>query len=194
MTQTWRSLPFSILGILVLSASNLAAQGNATPKPNVVLGGTSGSPGQSVVVPIYLSPPEGVEVGRLKLEVTFVSVNLKHEKTEPGIAADMGDAKVNGDVTAGKNDQGVETSTVTVTVNAPSSGTPPKGIPAGLLAYLTLQISEKGRPATIALRTKLEATELGSGKRLDQLKAADAEVEVIAPGSEPAVTCFFFTH
>jgi hypothetical protein len=193
MTQTGRSLPLSVLGILALSASNLAAQGNATAKPNVVLGGTSGSPGQSVVVPIYLSPPEGVEVGRLKLEITFVSVNLKHEKTEPGIAADMANAKVNGEVTLGKNDQGVETSTVTVTVEAPS-GTPPKGVPAGLLAYLTLQISEKGRPATIALRTKLEATELGSGKKLDQLRSADAEIEVLAPGTEPAVACFFFTH
>ena len=146
------------------------------------------------MVPVYLSPPDGVQVGRLKLEIAFVSVNLKYQKTEAGIAADLGNVAVSGEVSVGKNEQGLETSTVTVTATAPAAASPPAGIPPGLLAYIMLQISPQGRPATIALRTKLEATELGSGKPLSQMKAADSSVEVVAPGSEPAVSCFFFTH
>ena len=162
--------------------------------PNVVLGGTSGPPGASVVVPIYLRPPDGKEVGRIKLEVTFVSVNLKYAKTEPGIAADMGNVEVKSDSSSGQNEKNLETTTVTVSAAAPSSGNGNKGIPAGLLAYITMSISESGRPATIALQTNLQATEFGTNKTLDQMKAADTEVEVVAPGTEPAVACFFFTH
>jgi len=161
---------------------------------NVVLGGTSGAPGESVVVPVYLRPPDGKAISWIKLEVTFVSVNLKYVKTEPGIAADMGNVEVKSDSSAGKNDKDLETTTVTVSATAPSSGNGNNGIPAGLLAYITMRINESGRPATIALQTKLQATEFGTDKTLDQMKAADTEVEVVAPGSEPAVACFFFTH
>ena len=161
---------------------------------NVVLGGTSGTPGESVVVPIYLSPPNGKEVGRIKLEVTFVSVNLKYVKTEPGIAADMGNVEVKSDSSSGKNEKDLETTTVTVSAAAPSSGNNNKGIPAGLIAYITMRINESGRPATIVLQTKLQATEFGTDKALAQMKAANTDVEVVAPGTQPAVACFFFTH
>ncbi len=46
----------------------------------VTLGSSSGTAGSTVVVPIYFTPAEGVEVARLKLEVNLVSVNLKFEK------------------------------------------------------------------------------------------------------------------
>ena len=89
-------LTLVLLGARYSSAS-AAQQGQSASSSeasaNVVLGGTSGSPGESVTVPIYLSPPNGKEVGRIKLEVTFVSVNLKYVKTEPGIAADMGNVE-----------------------------------------------------------------------------------------------------
>jgi len=199
--SSFRSTFFVFL-LLVLQAAAWAAQessggqaaGSADPNANVVLGGGTGEPGQQVVVPIYLRPPGDATVGSLKLDITFVSVNLKFEKIEPGIAADMGNVDVKSELKTGKNDKDVETSTLTVTATAPAAGSDKKGIPAGLLAYITLQISDKGRPATIGLQTKLEATELGTNKKLVALRAADSQVEVIAPGSTPMVSCFFFTH
>jgi hypothetical protein len=158
----------------------------------VTLGSSSGTPGDAVVVPIYFTPAEGARIGTLKIEVSFVSVNLKFEKTDRGIAAEMGEVQLVSDVKDSKNDKGVDTSTLVLRATAPEAAKTP--IPAGLLGYLTLKISDKGRPATIALRTTAEGTELGSSKPLANLKALDAEVEVMAPGTQPAVACFFFSH
>jgi cohesin domain-containing protein len=199
MTNILHRINFLPLVLIALTSTGWAAQDSSgSPATDagasVVLGGGTGSPGEQVVVPIYLRPPDGIAVGAMQLEINFVSVNLKYEKVEPGVAADMGNVEVKGELKLGKNDKDVETSTLTVTATAPASGGDPKGIPAGLLAYITLQISDKGRPATIGLRTKLEATALGTGKKLDQLRAADSSVEVVAPGSAPSVGCFFFTH
>src|SRR6266446_8459857 len=69
----------------------------------VTLGSTSGTPGTSVVVPIYLMPAEGVDIGLLKLEVNFVSANLKFDKLEGGIAAEMGNVDLSSDLKTSKN-------------------------------------------------------------------------------------------
>jgi hypothetical protein len=158
----------------------------------VALGSTSGTPGDAVVVPIYVTPAEGARIGTLKIEVSFVSVNLKFDKTDRGIAAEMGDVQLVSEAKESKNDKGLETSTLVLRATAPEAAKTP--IPAGLLGYITLKISDKGRPASIALRAAAEGTELGSSKPLANLKALDADVEVMAPGTQPAVACFFFSH
>ena len=160
----------------------------------ITLGSSSGTPGMSVVVPIYFTPAEGVTVGRLKLEVNFVSANLKFNKLERGIAAEMGNVDLTSDLKLGKNEKGLETSDLTVQAGFPSSESPQKGIPPGLLGYLTLKINDTGRPATITLRAKVEGAEAGSNKPLTKVRAFDAQVEVLAPGTLPAIACFFFTH
>jgi Cohesin domain len=191
------SLLLAIAGLprLLAQAAPGEPQSNAASQnANVELGGGSGSPGSSVAVPIYVRPPDGTEIGQLRLQVTFVSVNLKFDKVEPGIIAELGDFGIQTETTTGKNEKGVETTTLTVTATAPAKGNPPTGIPAGLLAYIMLNISEKARPASIGLRTKLEATGQGTHKALANLTVTDSTVEVVAPGSEPDVSCFFFTH
>lgn len=160
----------------------------------VIVGSASNSPGTSVVVPIYLTPADGAEVGRLKLDVNFVSTNLKFTKFEHGLAADMGKVDLSAEVKTTKNEKGVETSTLTVLASTSSAEPPAKGIPAGLLGYLTLQINEKGRLAKISLRATAEGTELKTNKPIQNLRAIDGKVEVVAPGDEPLVTCFFFSH
>ena len=160
----------------------------------VTLGSSSGTPGTTLVVPIYFTPAQGMEVGRLKLDVNFVSTNLKFTKLDRGIAAELGNVDMSTDLQVGENENGVETSTLTITASFPSEEPPEKGIPAGLLAYLTLRIEEEGRPASITLRASAEGSELGSNEPLDDLRAFDARVDVLAPGTEPIVACFFFTH
>ena len=160
----------------------------------LTLGGSSGTPGASVVVPVYFTPAQNVEVGRIKLEVNYVSANMKFSKMDSGIAAEMGGVDLQTDVKEAKNDRGLETQTVTITASFKSAEPPKKGIPPGLLAYLTLNISENGRPATITLRPVAEVSELGSNKPVQNVRAFETKVEVLAPGTQPVVACFFFTH
>lgn len=193
----WKASWMFVLTVLAgqfAVAQDAPSQGSSTPEANVVLGGGTGSPGSSVAVPLYVRPPEGTEIGQLKLQVTFVSVNLKYGKIEPGITAEMGNITIETDTSGGTNEKGVETTTLTITATASGSDNSAQGIPPGLLLYIMLNIDEKGRPATIALRTKLEAREQGTNKLLPNVTTADSTVEVVAPGSEPSVTCFFFTH
>ncbi len=190
--------------VLVLASQTFAQEqqgGQADDAPvdpmtttRVTLGSSSATPGTMLVVPIYFTPAQDVAVGRLKVGVNFVSANLKFSKLERGIAAELGNVDVSTDLQVGENDDGVETSTLTITASFPSEEPPEKGIPAGLLAYLTMRVEEEGRQASITLRASAEGSELGTNKPLEDLRAFDATVDVLAPGTEPIVACFFFTH
>jgi hypothetical protein len=57
-----------------------------------------------------------------------------------------------------------------------------------------MQINAGARPATITLKTTAEATQTGTDQQLPVVLSSEAIVEVIAEGSEPAVSCFFFAH
>jgi len=192
-------LPIAALLLAAVWVSpRAAAQGNEEVDPRtttrVTLGGTSGTPGTQVVVPVYFSPAQNVEVGRLRLEVTYVSVNLKFSKLDTGIAAELGGVDVQAEVRAGKTDRGLDTQTVIITASFLSPEPPAKGIPSGLLAYMTLNIGTDGRPASIGLRPTAEAAELRTNRPLQNLRAFPAQVDVLAPGTQPLISCFFFTH
>lgn len=175
------------------STTSGEAQDDQKTTTRISLAGGSAEPGASVIVPVYFTPAEGVSVGRLKFEVKFVSVNLKFEKLDAG--TDLENVSLKSDVTLGKNEKGVQTSTVTVLASLSSSEPSKKGIAEGLLGYLNLRIEKKGRPAIITLQASAEATELGSTKPLKNVRASGTQIEVTEPGAEPpAVTCFFFSH
>ena len=187
--------------VLVCQAAAQDQSGEAEKAPidpkittRVTLGSSSGTPGTSLVVPIYFTPAEGVQVGRLKLDVNFVSANLKFSKLDRGIAAELGNVDVSTDLQVGENENGVETTMLSVTASLPSEEPSEKGIPAGLLGYLTMQIEEDGQPASITLRTSVEGSTFGSNEALENLVSFDAKVDVLAPGTQPIVACFFFTH
>lgn len=160
----------------------------------VTLGASSGTPGTSVVVPIFFTPAENVEVGRLTLEVNYVSVNMKFSKLDSG--TEMKNLDLHTDVKEGKNDKGVDTQTLTIIASIPIPPTSKKGIPEGLLGYLNMKISETGRPASITLRASLKADELGSNKPIQNIRISDTQVDVLSLGETPpsAVSCFFFSH
>ncbi|HWP84135.1 MAG TPA: hypothetical protein VNN17_03020 [Terriglobia bacterium] len=92
-----------------------------------------------------------------------------------------------------KDEQGLERALLTLvaTVGEAADG---GGIPGGLLAYLTFQVADKAGPANITLHTTAEATEQGSGRPLPEVEVVSELVEILAAGSEPLVSCFFFTH
>lgn len=158
----------------------------------VTLGSGQGTPGTSVVVPIYFAPASGTEIGRLKINVSFISENLKFASLERGIAAETGAVEMKTSLQTAKNDKNLEVSTLTIEANTPGPGK--SAIPAGLLGYLQMKINETGRPAKIAIHAQAAANVSGSGQAAANVRGFDGHVEVFAPGDMPAVNCFFFTH
>jgi hypothetical protein len=160
----------------------------------ITLGGSSGTPGTSIVVPIYFTPAEQFPLGWLQVDIEFVSRNMKFAKLDIGASAEIGNVILEQENTERKNDQGLEVTTLTLRASLPPAYEAGKGIPAGLLGYVTLQVLESAGPATISLRANAKGTHLGTGKPVEDMRAFGAEVEVMAPGTEPMVACFFFTH
>lgn len=158
----------------------------------LTLGSTSGTPGTSVVVPIYFTPAEEEPVGQVKLDVNFVSKNLKYAKLDLGAAAEIGELEIVTESKDGKNDQGLETTTLSL--RAAVRGGTGKPVPSGLIGYLTLNILETAVPANISLRAAAEAVKAGNAGPAGDVRAFGAQVEVLAPGTEGTVACFFFTH
>ena len=159
----------------------------------VSLGTTSGSAGDLIVVPIYFTPAQGVEVAHLKLEISYVSANLKFSNLEAGVAATTGGVDLHSEVKEAKNEKGIDTQTLQITASFASSEPAKKGIPEGLLAYVAMKISESGRSARITLRGSAQARELGSNKAL-YLRDFETSLDVFGAGAQPMLTCFFFSH
>lgn len=169
---------------------------SAAPKsgPKVSLGDSDGAPGGSVVVPIYFRASEVAEIGKLKVEITFVSRNLKYSSVKKGLAAESGNVDVRAELKEGKTEKGLETSTLFIEAAVPQGKPGQKGMPAGLLGYITFKVNESAGPANITLRTTGSAFELGSNKAVQAFQTADSQVDILASGSEPLYSCFFFNH
>ena len=175
-------------------AQDTRVEGSQKNAPHLTLGDSDGSPGGNIVVPIYFAPADAVEVGELKFEINFVSRNLKYSSLKRGLAAESGNVDVHADLKEGKNDKGLETSTLTVVAAIAQAKPGQKGIPGGLLGYITLNVSDKAGPANITLRVTAQAAELGTRNPVPSLKTTDGQVDILAAGSEPLISCFFFSH
>lgn len=187
-------LLFAWLGPLAAQKpSNQARNEDVSDKTatRISLGSTSGTADSSVVVPIYLSPEQG-DIGKLELQISYVSTNMKFAKLSPAMSVEQGNIHLHSEVEHGKNERGVETETLKIVASVEEFAK--IGIPPGLLGYLTLRISQNGLPGSIPLLTNATATQLGTNQPFSNVKTVDAQVEVLAPGSQPLVTCFFFTH
>src|ERR1035437_2317631 len=89
---------------------------NAAPpdKTHLKIDASTAVPGASFSTPVYFTPAKGVQVGRLKIEVSFISVNLKFVKLDKGLLVEKDNLEVKSELKTGKNDKGIETSTVTI--------------------------------------------------------------------------------
>lgn len=183
------------LGLFFFLAQAVSAQETTDPSvTRVTLGSAYGVLGASVVVPVYFTPAEGLEIGRLKLEVRFVSSTLKFLKIDRGIAAEMADVDLSAQVRTERDDEGVEVTTVNISASFLSQVPPKRGVPAGVLAYLAMRVEERGRPGITTLRTTAEAAELTTNKPVRSVQAFQSAVKIVAPESEPMINCFFFSH
>ena len=132
-----------------------AAQQQAAGQPPVdpktttrlTLGSTSGEPGTSVVVPIYFTPAEQFPVASATLNINFVSKNMKFSKLDVGAAAELGNVNLKSETRDSKNEQGLDTTTLTIAASVPEGSG--KSIPSGLLGYVSFDISKTAVPANI---------------------------------------------
>ena len=89
-----------------------------------------------------------------------------------------------------KDEKGLEHTTLHVKFSAPAGGT----VPAGLLGYIQTRVNEKAGPAIISFRSTVKATLTSDPGKTQEVEIIDDQVEIIAEGSEPLISCFFFTH
>lgn len=143
-----------------------------------------------MVVPIYFAPA-GIELGTLRLEAGFVSRNLKFVKFTRGSAAESAETQLTSDAAEVKDEQGLEHTTLTLTAQAAGKA---KTIPGGLLGYLSFKVSDRAGPAIISFRTTVAATLADASSRPQAVEVLTDQVEIIAEGSEPLISCFFFSH
>jgi hypothetical protein len=189
-TQVARGAAALILASALLGgATRLPAQ-NAAKAPRLTLASSTGTPGGSLVIPVYLDNA-GVALATLHLETTFVSRNLKLQKFTPGSAAEASDTKVAIGSSEEKDDAGLEHTTLRVEFEAADKSRP---IPNGLVGYISLRVNEKAGPAIISFRSHAEATLASDSSQKTTIEIIDDQVEIIAEGSEPLISCFFFTH
>ena len=193
-------------GLVLAESGHLAAAQQAAPKApgneradsasysKVSLASNSGPPGTVVVLPLYFTPAKGREAGRLKAEVSFPSASLKFEKIAPGVAAKKANLEVTSSTRAGKNDKGEETTALVIEASLPLSAKSGKGIPAGMLAAITLRIPDKAKPSSVNLHMTVEGTQIGSGAALSDLHVSDAKVTIVWVDAPPSISCFFFSH
>ncbi len=196
-TQSLRLAIFLLAAVTVAHAQQETGktdQKSVDPKTTtrITLGSVVGEPGAKVVVPVYFTPAEQVKVGRVKLEIKFVSRNLKFSRIEKGIIAEAGNFEVESSVKEEKNEQGLEISTLTLATAFPAGES--SAIPSGLLAYLNFEIQPEANAAEISLRVTAEAAELGTNQPVRDVRAADSRVTVLASGTKPLISCFFFSH
>src|SRR5688572_9937329 len=91
---SWRDLRVfltlcaTLAGLCTASAKAQSAGPSSSQEklPRLTLGSSSGVPGGTMVVPVYFAPA-GFELGKLRLESSFVSRNLKFAKFTRGSAA-----------------------------------------------------------------------------------------------------------
>ncbi len=186
---------FGLPAIAFCQMEDLPDENAAPPdKTHVKIDASNATPGASFSTPVYFTPAKGVQVGRLKIELSFVSANLKFVKLDQGLLVEKDNLDLKSELKTDKNDKGIETSTVTIQAAVPSPESAKDGISDGVLAYLVFKVDEKGRPANITLHVTGEAKEVKTGKPVKDFVASDSRVDVFAPGNLPTVACFFFSH
>jgi hypothetical protein len=162
--------------------------------PRVSLAELNGTPGSSLMVPLYFTPDPKDPIRSITVDIEFVSNNLKFDHASKGTAADESGAEITAAVTEGKPDAKNVTRSklrVTTTIADPNNK---KGLPDGLLAYLLFEISLDAKPFSIKLTpTVVEATDV-QDKKVAKVGTEPGLVVVEVLDVMPENTCFFFTH
>jgi hypothetical protein len=183
-----------VFGILL--PVTLAAQESAGPVPRVGLAELGGTPGASLMMPLYFTPDTSKPLRSLELDIEYISNNLKFQKASPGIAAEQVSANIQTSVTEGAPEaNGLVRSKLHLKATLPDE-TAKDGLPDGLLAYLLFQISLDAKPFSLRLTPTVVSAEDASTppQKVANVATEPGLVSIEVLDVMPEATCFFFSH
>jgi len=189
----------AMLSLLGLLGTQSACAQEATPQtpdpPYVSIGTVDGSPGASLIVPVYYTADPKTAIRSVTLELEFVSNNLEFQDATKGVV-DEDRLEVSNTLTKGSPDsKGVTRSKLRLTATLKEDKSA-EGLANGLIAYLMFQLSAEAKPFVITLTPTIiaaEDTEKPS-KKVTSLKAQPGSISVLSADVTPEMSCFFFTH
>jgi hypothetical protein len=152
------------------------------------LGFVQSPPGSHVSVPLTLTLPRGVEIGRVTNEITFPAQLLSFQEARKGLAAEMVEAEVTTEVK--QDDQDPDSPILKVTIESKTG----MAIPRGVLVDLVFNISEQAQLGeTLVLKNAASAVNLEDPPQpIDPVTGDDGEVAI--DEAAIAFACFFFMH
>lgn len=166
------------------------AQAPAEPAVTVGLGEGAAPPGSAAVVPLTLSAPDGIAVGRLSVKVRVPTGELAFGKIDPsGLAVGVG-AKVTAETRAAGN--GVTELSIEILAGADGARAG-AALPPGPVAYLTFTVSEKASSGTDVPLT-LEATVTSAGAPPRDIAPVGRKAGTVTVSEPPVPACFFYMH
>ncbi len=171
-------------------------QDSSQAVPRVSVGEITGTPGASLMLPLYYTADPNVPLRSLTVEIDYVSNNLKFNKASRGVVTEKAGADVAATLTDGTpNENGLTRSKLQIATSLTEQN-PQEGIPSGLLAFLLFRINPKAKPFAIRLNTRVVSAEdlQSPPQKVTQVAATPGLVVVELADVLPEATCFFFTH
>jgi len=165
--------------------------------PRISLDNITGSPGASLMIPLYYTPDPKQPLRSVAVEIDYVSNHLKFEKASRGVILDDVAADITTDVSDGAPDAktGVVRSKLRAAVSVKDKK-PQKGLPEGLLVYLLFNVTLDAKPFTFKLTPIVVSDEdlHDPPRKIANIGAVPGTVVVEVPDILPEATCFFFSH
>jgi hypothetical protein len=172
-------------------------KGTTEDAPRISLRQITGSPGDSLMIPLYYTPSSAGEPLRsIAMDIDYVSNHLKFQKAAAGVIPEDVGVDVAGSATDGEPDaKGTVRSQLRVSVSLTEKN-PKKGLPEGLLVYLLFQVTTDAKPFTITLTPTVNSAEdlHNPPRKVAEITTAPGTVVVEVPDALPETTCFFFNH
>ena len=176
------------------SGSEGASQGVSEMLSRISLEEISGSPGDSLMLPLRYSAAPGVELSRLTLEITYVSNSLTFVLLSPVVTEDQ--AKLTTDVEIAEPDEkGLRHATLRITATL-SEKNAERRLQAGLLGFLLFDISPEARPRPIDLHLSVASADDTHvpPQKVTRFAVDSGLVQVKLADMVPEISCFFYMH
>lgn len=175
-----------------VSAEDAASQA----VPRISLDKITGTPGASLMVPLYYTPDPNNPLRSLVVDIDYVSNHLKFQKISRGVFPE----DMNVDLAANSTDRtpdakGAVHSKLHVSVGIADKDAK-KGLPDSLIAFLLFQVTMDAKPFSIKLTPTFASAEdiHTPPKNVAKIATVPGTVVVEIPDLMPEATCFFFSH
>ena len=172
-----------ITGAFVFAVAVLVPGASLAQSGRFTLGSGSGAPGHSIGLPIYLTLPKDSQFERI-VAIVGPPEALAYDRVE-GIEDNDVAIKVQESTPRISGNRSVE-----ITLEGENG----KSLQTGIAGLIFFTIDKEARPQMASLPVS-EVEGFPKGSRVAENLGGDrGSVTVYEPGTEPVMTCFFFTH